>query len=70
MGFMAPKTPDLPAVEPAPEPPKESDDEVQAAKKAAQERIKKMFGRAFTIHTSARGDLSEAPVKKKTLLGE
>jgi hypothetical protein len=68
MGFMAPKMPELPPIET----PSREDDEkaIEEAKKKEKERLRKMQGRASTIKTGAKGDLSAAPVARKTLLGE
>ncbi len=69
MGFLMPKMPSLPPVQPLPEPPKaelsqEERDKI-AAEQAAIERRRK--GRASTILTSPL--IEEATVEKKTLLG-
>ena len=69
MGFLSPKMPSLPPVQPLPEPPSTKLSEAEQAKIdaefAAKERRRK--GRASTILTSPLVD--EATVEKKTLLG-
>jgi hypothetical protein len=73
MGFLfsAPKMPALPPVAPAPEPPtpeiSQADKEVVAAEQTAIERKRK--GRKSTILTGPLGDISDAEIQKKTLLG-
>ncbi len=42
----------------------------EARRKALEDSARKARGRASTILTGGQGDLSEAPVAKKTLLGE
>jgi hypothetical protein len=67
MGFLSPKMPALPPVQPLPEPPGLSDEEkkkIKAEQDALQRRRK---GRASTILTS--GLTEEASTEKKTLLG-
>jgi len=71
MGFLSPKMPSLPPVQPLPEPPSA---ELSAAEKqkiadeqAALERKRK--GRKSTILTGPLGDTSDAELEKKTLLG-
>jgi len=71
MGFLSPKMPSLPPVQPLPEPPSA---ELSAAEKqkiadeqAAVERKRK--GRKSTILTGPLGDTSDAELEKKTLLG-
>jgi hypothetical protein len=67
MGFLSPKQPALPPVQPLPEPPGLSDEEkkkIKAEQDALQRRRK---GRASTILTS--GLTEEASTEKKTLLG-
>lgn len=69
MGFLMPKMPSLPPVQPLPEPPKaelspEEERELQEQQAAIERRRK---GRASTILTSPL--LEEATVEKKTLLG-
>ena len=71
MGFLKPKMPPLPPVQPLPEPPsaevsQEEKDKI-AAEQAAIERKRK--GRKSTILTSPLGIEEEAEVQKKTLLG-
>lgn len=72
-----PKAPEisLPAISPAPVWESTDSGEAQAtadaaaAKKAATEAEKAAQGRKATLLTSAQGDTSTAPVKRKTLLG-
>ena len=69
MGFLSPKMPALPPVQPLPEPPKAELSEADKAKvKAEQDEIqRKRKGRSSTILTSPLID--EATTEKKTLLG-
>jgi len=71
MGFLMPKPPALPPVQPLPEPPKAelSAEEKQkiADEQAAMERKRK--GRKSTILTGPLGITEEATTEKKTLLG-
>lgn len=69
MGFLSPKMPALPPVQPLPEPPKaELSDEEKAKIKAEQDEIqRRRKGRASTILTSPL--VEEATTEKKTLLG-
>ena len=69
MGFLSPKMPSLPPVQPLPEPPKAELSEAEKAKVKAEqdEIIRKRKGRASTILTSPLID--EATTEKKTLLG-
>ena len=69
MSFMGGRAPSIPAIEPAPPLPKETDPEIEVKKKAEEERVRKMKGRKSTILTSAQGVTEEATVGKKTLLG-
>jgi len=71
MGFLSPKMPSLPPVQPLPELPSA---ELSAAEKqkiadeqATVERKRK--GRKSTILTGPLGDTSDAELEKKTLLG-
>jgi hypothetical protein len=69
--LFSPKMPSLPPVAPAPEMPsaeisQEERDKV-AAEQAAVERKRK--GRKSTILTGPLGDVSDAEIEKKTLLG-
>ena len=71
MGFLKPKMPPLPPVQPLPEPPsselsQEEKDEI-AAEQAAIERKRK--GRRSTILPGPFGVEEEAETEKKTLLG-
>jgi hypothetical protein len=69
MGFLMPKMPSLPPVQPLPEPPSTKlTEEEQAKIKAEQDAIeRRRKGRASTILTSPL--IEEATVEKKTLLG-
>jgi hypothetical protein len=69
MGFLSPKMPALPPVQPLPEPPKAELSEAEKAKVKAEqdEIIRKRKGRSSTILTSPLID--EATTEKKTLLG-
>lgn len=69
MGFLSPKMPALPPVQPLPEPPKAELSEAEKAKiKAEQDEIiRRRKGRASTILTSPL--IEEATTEKKTLLG-
>lgn len=69
MGFLSPKMPALPQVQPLPEPPKAELSEAEKAKvKEEQDAIiRRRKGRASTILTSPLID--EATTEKKTLLG-
>ncbi len=69
MGFLSPKMPSLPPVQPLPEPPSNKLTEAEQAKVKAEqdEIIRKRKGRSSTILTSPL--LDEATTEKKTLLG-
>jgi hypothetical protein len=69
MGFLSPKMPALPPVQPLPEPPSNKLTEAEQAKvKEEQDAIiRRRKGRASTILTSPLID--EATTEKKTLLG-
>jgi hypothetical protein len=69
MGFLSPKMPALPPVQPLPEPPSTKlSEEEQAKIKAEQDEIqRRRKGRASTILTSPL--VEEATTEKKTLLG-
>ena len=69
MGFLSPKMPALPPVQPLPEPPSNKLTEAEQAKiKSEQDEIqRKRKGRSSTILTSPL--LDEATTEKKTLLG-
>jgi hypothetical protein len=69
MGFLSPKMPSLPPVQPLPEPPSTKLTEAEQAKiKEEQDAInRRRKGRASTILTSPLVD--EATTEKKTLLG-
>jgi hypothetical protein len=69
MGFLSPKMPALPPVQPLPEPPSNKlTEEEQAKIKAEQDEIiRKRKGRSSTILTSPL--VEEATTEKKTLLG-
>jgi hypothetical protein len=69
MGFLSPKMPSLPPVQPLPEPPStklsEAEEKRIQEEQAAIQRRRK--GRASTILTSPLSE--EATTEKKTLLG-
>jgi hypothetical protein len=69
MGFLSPKMPSLPPVQPLPEPPSNKlTEEEQAKIKSEQDEIqRRRKGRASTILTSPL--VEEATTEKKTLLG-
>ena len=69
MGFLSPKMPSLPPVQPLPEPPSNKlTEEEQARIKSEQDEIqRRRKGRASTILTSPL--VEEATTEKKTLLG-
>jgi hypothetical protein len=69
MGFLSPKMPALPPVQPLPEPPKAELSEAEKAKiKAEQDEIiRRRKGRGSTILTSPL--VEEATTEKKSLLG-
>ena len=69
MGFLSPKMPALPPVQPLPEPPSTKLTEAEQAKiKSEQDEIiRRRKGRASTILTSPLAE--EATTEKKTLLG-
>ena len=69
MGFLSPKMPALPPVQPLPEPPSNKlTEEEQARIKSEQDEIqRRRKGRASTILTSPLVD--EATTEKKSLLG-
>ena len=69
MGFLSPKMPSLPPVQPLPEPPSTKLTEAEQAKiKEEQDAInRRRKGRASTILTSPLVD--QATTEKKTLLG-
>ena len=69
MGFLSPKMPALPPVQPLPEPPKAELSEAEKAKvKEEQDAIiRRRKGRASTILTSPL--VEEATTEKKSLLG-
>lgn len=69
MGFLSPKMPALPPVQPLPPPPSAelSAEEKAKIKKEQDELLKKRKGRASTILTSPL--VEEATTEKKTLLG-
>ena len=69
MGFLSPKMPSLPPVQPLPEPPSTKLTEAEQAKiKEEQDAInRRRKGRASTILTSPLID--EVTTEKKTLLG-
>lgn len=66
--FSAPKPPPLPPLPPL---PKITDPAVEEAKRKARLAAQKRRGRGGkTILTSGLGDASEAPIQRKTLLGQ
>ena len=66
--FSTPKPPPLP---PPPPLPKITDPAVEEAKRKARLAAQKRRGRGGkTILTSGLGDVSEAPIQRKTLLGQ
>lgn len=69
MGFLSPKMPALPPVQPLPEPPSNKlSEEEQAKIKSEQDEIqRRRKGRASTILTSPL--VEEATTEKKSLLG-
>jgi hypothetical protein len=69
MGFLSPKMPSLPPVQPLPEPPSNTlSEEEQARIKSEQDEIqRRRKGRASTILTSPL--VEEATTEKKSLLG-
>ena len=67
MGFLSPKMPALPPVQPLPEPPDVSDEEKKRLKAEQDSIQRRRKGRASTILTSPLVD--EATTEKKTLLG-
>ena len=67
MGFLSPKMPALPPVQPLPEPPDVSDEEKKRLKAEQDSLQRKRKGRSSTILTS--GLTEEATTEKKTLLG-
>ena len=69
MGFLSPKMPALPPVQPLPEPPSTKLTEAEQAKiKSEQDEIiRKRKGRSSTILTSPL--VEEATTEKKSLLG-
>ena len=67
MGFLSPKMPSLPPVQPLPEPPDVSDEEKKRLKAEQDSIQRRRKGRASTILTSPLID--EATTEKKTLLG-
>ncbi len=69
MGFLSPKMPALPPVQPLPEPPKAELSEAENAqvKEDQDAIIRRRKGRASTILTSPL--IAEATTEKKTLLG-
>jgi len=71
--FSKPKVAAPPPPPPVPTPPPQAPRQADPATKAERAREKKQLatqqGRKSTILTGPRGDLSEADVSKKTLLG-
>ena len=71
MGFLMPKPPALPPVQPLPEPPKAELSAEEKAKIASEQAAieRKRKGRKSTIITGPLGLQEEATTEKKTLLG-
>ena len=71
MGFLRPKMPPLPPVQPLPEPPKAELSQEEKDRIAAEQReiARKRVGRQSTILTTALGVEEEAETEQKTLLG-
>ena len=71
MGFLKPKMPPLPPVQPLPEPPKAELSQAEKDKIAADQRAmeRKRKGRRSTILTGPLGVEEEAETEQKTLLG-
>ena len=67
MGFLSPKMPSLPPVQPLPEPPDVSDEEKKRLKAEQDSIQRRRKGRSSTILTSGLTD--EVTTEKKTLLG-
>ena len=67
MGFLSPKMPALPPVQPLPEPPDVSDEEKKRLKAEQDSIQRRRKGRASTILTSPL--VNEATTENKTLLG-
>jgi len=53
-----------------PPPPTRNDEEIRAAKAKEAERLRKQRGRKSTWLTGGEGVEEDAPVQRKTLLGE
>ena len=71
MGFLMPKPPALPPVQPLPEPPS-AELSAEEKKKIADEQAaieRKRKGRSSTILTGPLGLETDATTEKKTLLG-
>ena len=71
MGFLMPKPPALPPVQPLPEPPS-AELSAEERKKIADEQAaieRKRKGRSSTILTGPLGLETDATTEKKTLLG-
>ena len=64
-----PRMPNLPPVQPAPEPPELTDEEKAKIRDEQNAKLRKRKGRASTILTSPMGDVEEPEIQKKTLLG-
>ncbi len=71
MGFLKPKMPPLPPVQPLPEPPSTELSQKEKDRIAAEQREieRKRKGRRSTILTEPLGVEEEAETEKKTLLG-
>ena len=71
MGFLRPKMPPLPPVQPLPEPPSAELSQEEKDRDAAEQRAmeRKRKGRRSTILTGPLGVEEEAETEQKTLLG-
>ena len=71
MGFLKPKMPPLPPVQPLPEPPSAELSQEEKDRIAAEQRDieRKRKGRKSTILTGPLGIEEEAETEQKTLLG-
>lgn len=68
MSFFAPSPPSPPP--PPPPPPTREDPAVEEARRRILAATRRAKGRASTILTGGQGDTADAPVERKTLLGE
>lgn len=66
-----PNPPDKPKPPPPPPPPPEvPKDEAKLSEEELAKREQQRKGRISTVLTSSRGDVSTAPTRRKTLLGQ